>query len=160
MPRQFRPAHAGLFVGAIAALWLAAAPPAAVGQTHGSGKTYDEILDTYVRDGLVYYRALKAERAKLGDLPIAVVGSTVDLMAPATVQKILATIKQAEESFGCSVGLVIFDTFAKLIAAGETRAADLRRRSPPTACRRGTAGRGRAACPRRGSPRSRRPPSR
>ncbi len=28
------------------------------------GKSYDEILDTYVRDGLVYYRALKAERAK------------------------------------------------------------------------------------------------
>jgi len=65
MSRQVRPAHAGLFVGAIAALWLAAAPPAAVGQTHGSGKTYDEILDTYVRDGLVYYRALKAERSKV-----------------------------------------------------------------------------------------------
>jgi hypothetical protein len=29
------------------------------------GKTYDEILDLYVRDGFVYYRALKAERARL-----------------------------------------------------------------------------------------------
>jgi AAA domain len=79
--------------------------------------------------GVVYFaleradlvkRRLQAhrERANLGDLPIAVVGSTVDLMAPATVAKILATIKEAEESFGRSVGLVIFDTFAKLIAAG------------------------------------------
>jgi Protein of unknown function, DUF547 len=40
------------------------APPVAVGQTRGTGKTYDETLDTYVRDGLVYYRALKAERAR------------------------------------------------------------------------------------------------
>src|SRR5437763_310582 len=28
-------------------------------------KTLDQILDLYVRDGLVYYRALKAERGKL-----------------------------------------------------------------------------------------------
>ena len=27
-------------------------------------KPFDEILDIYVRDGLVYYRALKAERGK------------------------------------------------------------------------------------------------
>ena len=30
-----------------------------------SRKLYDEILDVYVRDGYVYYRALKTERAKL-----------------------------------------------------------------------------------------------
>jgi hypothetical protein len=79
--------------------------------------------------GVVYFalervdlvrRRLQAhrERSSLGDLPIAVVGSTVDLMAPSTVARVIETIKQAEESFGCSVGLVIFDTFAKLIAAG------------------------------------------
>src|SRR5262245_21872782 len=28
-------------------------------------KNFDQLLDLYVRDGLVYYRALKAERAKL-----------------------------------------------------------------------------------------------
>jgi hypothetical protein len=28
-------------------------------------KTFDQLLDLYVRDGLVYYRALKSERAKL-----------------------------------------------------------------------------------------------
>jgi hypothetical protein len=79
--------------------------------------------------GVVYFaleradlvrRRLQAhrERSCLGDLPIAVVGSTVDLMAPSTVSMVIETLKQAEESFGCSVGLVIFDTFAKLIAAG------------------------------------------
>ena len=39
-------------------------------------------------------------------------------MAPATVATVLATIREAEQNFNCSVGLVIFDTFAKLIAAG------------------------------------------
>jgi hypothetical protein len=79
--------------------------------------------------GVVYFaleradlvkRRLQAhrERANLGPLPIAVVGSTVDLMAPATVARVIETIKEAEEAFGCSIGLVIFDTFAKLIAAG------------------------------------------
>jgi hypothetical protein len=29
------------------------------------GRGYDTILDTYVRDGMVYYRALKSDRAKL-----------------------------------------------------------------------------------------------
>src|ERR1700693_2731494 len=29
------------------------------------GKAFDQILDLYVRDGYVYYRALKADRAKL-----------------------------------------------------------------------------------------------
>jgi hypothetical protein len=27
-------------------------------------RTFDEILDIYVRDGLVYYRALKSERGR------------------------------------------------------------------------------------------------
>jgi hypothetical protein len=31
----------------------------------GRGATFDQILDTYVRDGYVYYRALKSERATL-----------------------------------------------------------------------------------------------
>src|SRR4051794_26408544 len=30
-----------------------------------SSKTYDELLDLYVRDGFVYYRALKSDRGKL-----------------------------------------------------------------------------------------------
>jgi len=58
MSRLFR------YFAATAVLWLAAAPCSS-GQPRSSGKTYDEILDTYVRDGLVYYRALKSDHAKL-----------------------------------------------------------------------------------------------
>jgi AAA domain len=79
--------------------------------------------------GVVYFaleradlvsRRLQAhgERMGLDNLPIAVVGSTIDLMQVSTVQTVIATIRTAEADFGCGVGLVIFDTFAKLIAAG------------------------------------------
>jgi Protein of unknown function, DUF547 len=82
MSRSFRtPARAGRFVAAVAALWLMSAPPVTVGQTRGTGKTYDEILDTYVRDGLVYYRALKAERARF-DAYIGTLGSVSVDSAP------------------------------------------------------------------------------
>jgi len=37
-------------------------------------KTYDEILDTFVRDGLVYYRALKTERGRF-DAYVASLGA-------------------------------------------------------------------------------------
>jgi len=47
----------------IAALALAATPRAQVGDIRQ--RQFDEILDLYVRDGEVYYRALKLERAKL-----------------------------------------------------------------------------------------------
>src|SRR5665213_1732306 len=39
-------------------------------------QTLDEILDLYVRDGLVYYRALKAERGRL-DGYVSGLGSAV-----------------------------------------------------------------------------------
>ncbi|MCX7310253.1 MAG: AAA family ATPase [Alphaproteobacteria bacterium] len=79
--------------------------------------------------GVVYFaleradlvkRRLRAHRERLGfeRLPIAVVQTTVNLMTPAAVPEVLATLRKAEQHFGCSVGLVIFDTFAKLIAAG------------------------------------------
>jgi len=65
-------------------------------------------------------RRLRAHRLRdgLGNLPIALVSSMVDLMKPLTVNDVLATIRQAEDRFQMSAGLVIFDTFAKLIAAG------------------------------------------
>jgi len=50
---------------ALAASLLAVNPRPLAGQARtAAGKTYDEILDLYVRDGFVYYRALKAERAR------------------------------------------------------------------------------------------------
>ena len=79
--------------------------------------------------GVVYFaleraelvtRRLQAHRAQqnLGQLPIAIVSSTINLMSQRTVPAVLATIHEAEICFGLPTGLVIFDTFAKLIAAG------------------------------------------
>jgi hypothetical protein len=50
---------------ALIALLLAATPLAQSGSHDASKKSFDEVLDLYVRDGFVYYRALKLERAKL-----------------------------------------------------------------------------------------------
>jgi len=63
---SFGPAKAGHYVLVIA-LCLVAAPRAQDGQAGAPPvrRSYDEILDLNVRDGFVYYRALKADRAKL-----------------------------------------------------------------------------------------------
>ena len=41
-------------------------------------KTFDELLDLYVRDGLVYYRALKSERAKLDAYVAGLADAAID----------------------------------------------------------------------------------
>lgn len=53
--------RAGL-TGLLLLLWWSAAP---VQATPGTWETFDRILDVYVRDGLVYYNALRQERAAL-----------------------------------------------------------------------------------------------
>jgi hypothetical protein len=79
--------------------------------------------------GVVYFaleradlvsRRLWAHKERLGlqSLPIAVVDATVDLMEPASVERVISTIGEAGECFGKPPGFIIFDTFAKLIAAG------------------------------------------
>jgi hypothetical protein len=57
-------------------------------------------------------------RQNLHSLPIALVSETINLMKFETVAKVVATIRGVEAEYGCPVGLAIFDTFAKLIAAG------------------------------------------
>jgi AAA domain len=57
-------------------------------------------------------------RDHLGSLPIAVASEVIDLLNQNSVNTILATIWEAEQRFACEVGLVIFDTYAKGIAAG------------------------------------------
>ena len=57
-------------------------------------------------------------RDGLRDLPIAVVSQTIDLLNRNCVDIIVATIQAAEQRFGCEVGLAIFDTYSKGIAAG------------------------------------------
>jgi hypothetical protein len=62
-------------------------------------------------------RRLQAATADL-DLPIAIVRDVMDLLNGSSVSKVIATIREAEEAFGCPAGLLVFDTFAKLVAAG------------------------------------------
>jgi hypothetical protein len=81
------------------------------------------------RSGVVYFtferadlvkRRLVAHRRRddLPDLPIAVASQVIDLMHRSCVNIISATIWKAEQRFACKVGLAIFDTYAKGIAAG------------------------------------------
>jgi hypothetical protein len=57
-------------------------------------------------------------RDKLPNLPIAVAGDVINLMDKSCVEIIFATIKTAEQHFSREVGLAIFDTYPKGIAAG------------------------------------------
>jgi len=52
-------------VALLIACGLAASPQAQSGLSDAQRKAYDELLDLNVRDGFVYYRALKAERGRL-----------------------------------------------------------------------------------------------
>ena len=81
------------------------------------------------RCGVIYFAIERADltkrrltahrlRDKLKDLPIAVAGDVIDLMNKSCVEIIVAAIKEAEQHFGLGVGLAIFDTYAKGIAAG------------------------------------------
>ena len=79
--------------------------------------------------GVVYFaleradllkRRLLAHRQlmKASNLPLAVVANTINLMTPRTVPILIDTLQKIELSFNVPIGLIVFDTFAKLIAAG------------------------------------------
>lgn len=81
------------------------------------------------RCGVVYFALERGDLVKrriaaykrrdsLSELPIAVAGQVIDLMNKTCVEIILDTITEAEQNFGCSVGLIIIDSFSKGIAAG------------------------------------------
>lgn len=96
----------------------------------------DEDLKFTERRGVVYFAleragltrrrlAAYASRDALpGDLPIAVVSRTIDLLDPACVGIVADTINSVERSRGCEVGLVIFDTYSKAIAGGKENDAE------------------------------------
>ena len=78
--------------------------------------------------GVVYFaleradlvnRRLRAHALRQGlkGLPIFVVSSVIDLTNPDAFRKVVDTVRDIERRFGVSVGLIIIDTFAKLIAA-------------------------------------------
>jgi RecA-family ATPase len=57
------------------------------------------------------------QRDSLQGLPIAVADAVIDLLNPACVDTIVATVREAEKHFGLGVGLIGIDTYAKGIAA-------------------------------------------
>lgn len=78
--------------------------------------------------GVVYFaiersdlvkRRLRAHRQRLGltGTPICVSSDTIDLTHPEAFKKVIDTIRTAKAILGADIGLVIIDTFAKLIAA-------------------------------------------
>jgi hypothetical protein len=68
-----------LAVSLCAVAILATAPSAQENQTDASRrKILDQILDLYVRDGMVYYRALKSERARLDSYVGSLGAASVD----------------------------------------------------------------------------------
>jgi AAA domain len=64
------------------------------------------------------FRAHKQRDHLPDDLPIAVVGQIVDLMDPHCVDLLLQALNEAEQRFGCRIGLAILDTYNKGIAFG------------------------------------------
>jgi hypothetical protein len=65
-------------------------------------------------------RRLVAQAKRTDDpdkLPFALVRQIVDLLRPACVGEVIATIRDAEAHYGREVGLIVVDTYAKSIAA-------------------------------------------
>ncbi len=65
------------------ALAVSLTPVRPLAQADAARGNYDAVLDTYVRDGLVYYRALRSDRAKLDGFIAAIASAPVDGAAPA-----------------------------------------------------------------------------
>lgn len=65
----------GVAIGLLTATVRPLAQTAPVGEARGA---YDAVLDTYVRDGLVYYRALRSDRSKLDSFVSAIATASVD----------------------------------------------------------------------------------
>ena len=81
------------------------------------------------RHGVVYFALERANlverrlaayklRDGLSDLPIAVAGQIIDLFGRNCADAIVDAIKRAQDRFGLEVGLAVFDTYSKGIAAG------------------------------------------
>lgn len=68
-----------LFTAVLASLVIGTANPIAqTGPPDAAQAGYDVLLDTYVRDGLVYYRALRADRSKLDGFLAGVGSASID----------------------------------------------------------------------------------
>jgi hypothetical protein len=108
--------------GMKSALMASAAISVASGEDwfgHRNKETAAVVYFAFERADLVR-RRLQAhgQRDSLKGLPIAVVNSAFDLTKPDSFKRVVDTIRDIERHFGCTVGLGIFDTFAKLISNG------------------------------------------
>ena len=73
------------------------------------------------RGELVKRRLIALSEQTLGfpdKLPFSIARQVIDLIKPACVGEIIATINEAAEYHGCKIGVVVIDTYAKGIAAG------------------------------------------
>lgn len=52
------------------------------------------------------------------DLPVAVISDVIDIVNGRDNAKVIATVREVEDATGFPVGVVVFDTFSKLIGAG------------------------------------------
>lgn len=86
---------------------------------HRSKETAGVVYFAFERADLVR-RRLQAHGARqdLTGLPIAIVNTPFDLTKADSFKRVVDTIRDVGRHFGCSTGLGIFDTFAKLISAG------------------------------------------
>jgi hypothetical protein len=64
------------------------------------------------------YRSKETSAVVYFAIERAVVSSTIDLTKPDAFKRVIETIREVERALDVPVGLVIIDTFAKLIAAG------------------------------------------
>jgi hypothetical protein len=53
------------------------------------------------------------------NLPIDVIGGILDLLSKNCVKEIVADVREAEQLMGCSVGLIVIDTFSKALSSGD-----------------------------------------
>jgi hypothetical protein len=88
-------------------------------RNHSAVEPCGVVIFALERAGL-YCRRFDAYALRDGykGLPIAVVSKVIDLLASRCVQTIVTTVQEAEQHFGRPVGLIVFDTFSKGIAAG------------------------------------------
>jgi len=71
-----------LSVALVAAVLLAAAPQAQDANAEARRHRFEEILDVNVRDGFVYYRALKSDRARLDAYVASLANVRLDTASP------------------------------------------------------------------------------
>jgi hypothetical protein len=75
---QHTPLRRGWWIGAMAAAAMILATTVPQAQDNSALRGYDELLDVNVRDGLVYYRALKSDRRRLDAYVSSIASASMD----------------------------------------------------------------------------------